>query len=105
MWFSISVCLQLVTNYEEFIRKYLLPGIQRCIHKSVSGQEEPSEYEADDVYDQDDHDDEEEVEELWGVLESKIRLTIEAGGREAVVPGHVGQGEVAGAEGVQQNDG
>ena len=64
MWFSISVCLQLFTNYEEVIQKYLLPGIQRCIHKSMSGQEEPSEYEADDVNDHDDHDDEEEIEEL-----------------------------------------
>lgn len=38
-------------------------------------------------------------------MESKVGLTIEAGGREAVVPGHVGQGEAAGAEGVEECDG
>ena len=94
-------------NYEllGFALNMFLPGIQRGVHKSVSCEEEAREYEADDVDDHDEEDDEEEIEELWGLLEGEICLTVEAGGREAVVPGDVGQSEAAGAEDVKQCDG
>ena len=78
------------------------PRIERGIHKSVPGEEESSEEEADGVADHDHQDDEEVVEELWGLVEGQTGPPVVARGGEAVVPANAGQGEATVAVRVEQ---
>ena len=85
-----------------FLASNILPGIERGIHKSVPGEEESSEEEADGVADHDHQDDEEVVEELWGLVEGQTGPPVVARGGETVVPANAGQGEATVAVCVQQ---
>ena len=70
----------------------------------MSGEMEARDEEAGHVDEDDDDDDQVEVEELRSPVEWQAGLTVEAGGRETVVTGNVGQDLTAVSGGVEQGD-